>query len=53
MYGNRARRCPSGAKDLGMQNNEKHTAWIVAPRVSTQPPAPLNQKISGTEKKGK
>jgi len=53
MYANQARRCPSGAKDLGMQKNEKHTAQIAAPSVSTQPPAPLNQKISGKEKKGK
>jgi len=38
MYANQARRCPSGAKDLGMQKNEKHTAQIAAPSVSTQPP---------------
>jgi len=36
MYANRARRCPSGAKDLGMQKNEKHTAQIAAPRVPSR-----------------
>jgi len=38
MYANRARRCPSGAKDLGMQKNEKHTAQIAAPECPPAPP---------------
>jgi len=52
MYANRARRCPSGAKDLGMQKNEKHSADSSS-KCEHATSAPLNQKISGKEKKGK